>query len=1132
MSLPVRRHTRTAAALAALVLLAACSSSKRLPGDDQPTLASLGTRTIKVAPDNLPVLAEEQTIAAYRQFLQSSTQAQQVAQAPQRAEALRRLGDLEMDLADRIAGAGTGSEPDYKAAIARYQDYLQAHPKDPGNHRVLYQLARAQEQGGQLEAALKTLSSLVAVYPGTQHAEEAQFRRGELLFAMRSYDQAEGAYAAVLQSGRSSPFQERALYMQGWSLFKQGRLEDALQPFFGVLDLKLGSLQGMAREEADLAEINSLKRADRELVEDSFRVMSISLAGLQGGESVARFITTPAREAYQFRVYGALGELYSRQERVKDAADTYALFVRRQPLHVQAPLLQARVIELYEKNGFDTLALQAKKDHVLRYGVDSEFRRANPGGWQRVQPLVQTHLAQLAQHHHALAQKTRLRTDVQEAVLWYRTLLSSFPKDPQAPAQRFLLAELLYEDQQWAAAATEYETVAYAHAGHPRGSDAGYAALLSYAEQEKRAADAAARAALQRASVASALRFAKAFRADTRGGPVLTRAAEQLFGLGDTEAAAGVARQALALQPPPAPEQRRTAWTVVAHHAFEQGRHAEAEAAYGEVLALSAAGSPGRNAAAERLAASIYKQGEAARGSGDARAAVGHFERVAALGSSGVLSATSAVRASAQFDAAAALIGLKDWARAAAALEAFRRQQPGHPLQAEVAPRLALAYLEQNLHSLAAAEFEKVSAAQSAPGGDATLARGALWQAAELHEKAAREAPPPAPMVATAPARKPATAKPAPAAAARRAARGPAPAPVAPPLAGSTPLMGTALLAYERYVQRYPQPLETAVEARWRVAELLRSDGQSARSLAWLRSVQQADAEAGDARTPRTRSLGGQATLALAEPARAAYQQVALVEPLAAQLKLKKARLEEVLRAYAAASEAGVAEVTTAATFHTASLYQDFGKALMESTRPRKLKKDELEQYNVMLEEQAFPFEEKAIELYETNARRTSAGLYDRWVQGSFTALAKLKPVRYGKAERLDTQLPAELPALQSALGRVRGLARAPLLNQQGVLQRQQGRFNEARQSYEDAIAADAAAAAPVLNLAILYDLYLNEPARALLLYQRCLELSPADAPTLGRWVAEIKARKPAVMAPAVPPPNVAAAPSKPKEAP
>jgi hypothetical protein len=54
-----------------------------------------------------------------------------------------------------------------------------------------------------------------------------------------------------------------------------------------------------------------------------------------------------------------------------------------------------------------------------------------------------------------------------------------------------------------------------------------------------------------------------------------------------------------------------------------------------------------------------------------------------------------------------------------------------------------------------------------------------------------------------------------------------------------------------------------------------------------------------------------------------------------------------------------------------------------------------------MLEEQAFPFEEKAIELFETNARRTQEGLYDRMGAGAaWRRWPSLKPVRYGKAER------------------------------------------------------------------------------------------------------------------------------------
>ena len=179
---------------------------------------------------------------------------------------------------------------------------------------------------------------------------------------------------------------------------------------------------------------------------------------------------------------------------------------------------------------------------------------------------------------------------------------------------------------------------------------------------------------------------------------------------------------------------------------------------------------------------------------------------------------------------------------------------------------------------------------------------------------------------------------------------------------------------------------------------------------------------------------------------------------------------------------------------------------MIGSQRPKKLSKMELEQYNVLLEEQAFPFEEKAIELFETNAKRTTQGLYDPWVKSSLAELAKLKPVRYAKTERGDPALGQDVAALQAAL--LKAPDSVPLLNQLGIAQRQQGQFEQARQSYEAAIAANASAPLPHLNLAILYDLYLGDVAKAQALYQRCVELSPADTPQLNRWLAELKGRK------------------------
>jgi hypothetical protein len=208
------------------------------------------------------------------------------------------------------------------------------------------------------------------------------------------------------------------------------------------------------------------------------------------------------------------------------------------------------------------------------------------------------------------------------------------------------------------------------------------------------------------------------------------------------------------------------------------------------------------------------------------------------------------------------------------------------------------------------------------------------------------------------------------------------------------------MAAYERFVKQYPTPLEPAMEARFRLASLYKKGGQSAKYLAWTREIVVADRQGGNGRTDRTRYLGATSALVLIEPLEESYRQVRLVEPLKKNLKLKKQRMQTLLDEYGRVVDYGVAEVATAAAYRTAELYSDFGRALIKSQRPKGLSRDELEQYNVLLEEQAYPFEEKAIEVHEINARRVSKGIYDEWVKKSFTALSTLRPVRYAKTEK------------------------------------------------------------------------------------------------------------------------------------
>jgi len=1022
-------------------LLAALPAAEAARKSRQPaTLADLAGRSVPVHPGEAVVTEAGQAARSYEEFLRIED-----ADPALRAQALRRLGDLRLAEAEALAAGGDaqadGTVSAARQAIEAYRQLLEEQPDYPGADAVLYQLARALDHGGDPDAALATLERLVVEHPRSSHYAEAQFRRGEAFFSAARYADAERAYAAVLAAGPQSGFGEQAQYKFAWSLFKQGRDEEGNSAFLVLLDGLLAGPEG-ARAEAELS------RAERELAADALRALAITFAAGDGPVALQAALDAHGAVPYAARLYAALGDLYVEKERYQDGAEAYRAYARREPMNREAPLLLLRATEAYARGGFASLVLDGKRQLVVEYGPSSAFWAAQAGAVDpAVSAAVQSSLLELAQHHHALAQKDGAAAERDAAVRWYREYLAGFDDTSQAPGTRLLLADLLFEGKDFEAAAGEYERAAYGYAAHPEAGRAGYAALVAYAEAESRAAP-ARRAELSQRAIESSLRFADTFPAHPETAGVLTRTAKALFDADDRERAESVAQRVLEPATRADAGQQLVAWTVLAHIWFDAGRYPDAERAYGELSRRLAADDPLRGEAIERLAASVYRQAEAKQAAGDLMGAVQEFRRVAAVAPS------SPTRAAAEYDAATILLGAGEWTQAAGVLEGFRRDHPGHALQAEVTRKLAVAYLEGGRGAAAAAEFERVAATAAEPE---EIRRAARWQAAELYVAAGDVA------------------------AARR--------------------------AYAAYVQEFPAPFAPAIEARHELAELAKAADDARERERWLGELVAADAAAGAARSDRSRFLAAQASLELARPLDAAARSVRLVVPLERSLLARKKALEAALVAYGRASEYAVAEVTTASGFAMADLYRDFGRALLESERPRNLSADELEQYDLLLEEQAFPFEEKAIDIHERNVRRAAEGLYDPWVQRSYAALAELKPGRWARAEReAGAELPAlELEPLEAALAA--NPADAVALNRLGVAYRRLGRFDEARAAYEQAIAADPASADAECNVAILFDLYLDDPATALPHYERYQALTAEADARVGAWVAELRNR-------------------------
>jgi hypothetical protein len=71
----------------------------------------------------------------------------------------------------------------------------------------------------------------------------------------------------------------------------------------------------------------------------------------------------------------------------------------------------------------------------------------------------------------------------------------------------------------------------------------------------------------------------------------------------------------------------------------------------------------------------------------------------------------------------------------------------------------------------------------------------------------------------------------------------------------------------------------------------------------------------------------------------------------------------------------------------------------MGSERPEGLNALELEEYELAIEEQAYPFEERAIAVHESNLELIAMGVYNAWIDKSLERLAEFLPARYAKSE-------------------------------------------------------------------------------------------------------------------------------------
>ena len=953
----------------------------------------------QVRPDVKDVYLEdslERAAQSYRRYLEETSES---ARTP---EAMRRLADLQVEQAYGVLGSGEIVEmaaPDAASEIETIATASSAPKHSEATESELEFERRATqrealltadvdrdteffgEQGEPIPAgpreAIETYKKILETYPNYERNDKVLYQMSRAYDEIGQPDEAMEVMDRLVVRYPYSKYVDEVQFRRGEYFFIRKQYLDAEDAYGSIV--KMGSTsayyelalykQGWSLYKQEFYEEalhnyvalldyrNSIgydfdqnfEENDEHRIADTFRVISLSFSNLGGPEVVNEYFAASGHRTYADKIYGNLGEFYFDKLRYDDATSVYKSFIALNPFHSVSPHFGMRVIEIYGEAGFPLLVVESKREFATTYALDAEY-------WQHfdvqespdVIAFLKTNLTDLAGHYHALYQDENLVDDqggnFSEAQRWYRQLLASFPTDPETPQVNYQLADLLLENEDFDEAAREYERTAYDYADHEKASAAGYAAVYAYRKSLEVATGARQRE-VKMLTAESSLRFADTFVSHEQAPMVLAAAADDLYEMKDFALAIESAHKLIDRYPGTEEALLRSAWAVVAHSSIDITEYQDAEHAYTNVLALTPPDDESRAAIIDGLAASIYKQAEQANLLEDYRAAANHFLRIKDV------APTSNIRAAAEYDAAAALMKLQDWEMSARVLEDFRVDNPDHELNADATKQLAFVYHENGQVERAAREHERISLEATDP----ELKREALLTAGELYDK--------------------------------------------------VDAVEDAIRVYEIYVADYPLPMDIAMETRSRLAEIFKLRLDYNRYYEELGDIVAADGEAGIERTDRSRYLASKAALVLAERTYERFADLQLTQPFEESLSEKQNRMDVATAAFEALVSYEVADVTSAATYYIARIYLDFSVALLESERPAGLSEAEKVDYEMVLEEEAFPFEERAIEIHEENFELLAAGTYNEWVQQSLDELAALMPGRYAKNETSEGHL-------------------------------------------------------------------------------------------------------------------------------
>jgi len=855
-----------------------------------------------------------------------------------RSEALNRLASIEFDLSEKIL---TNEIDEQKAT----------------------ELANEK-----LQTVVSLLETSLQDYPNAKHNDSTYYQLAKVNDQLGNYQASQKALVHLANNYPASKFYLEAQFRLAEHAFSLKKYREAEDKYTEVVIAKQNDKfyekslykRGWSRfkqefytEAADdfirvinlnqFGDNTSLSTSQQNLFNEYLRAIGLSFSYLNSTEVVHQYLQSIELIDYYYSLYRSLSDELLKQQRYNDAANALESYSKYYPNSKGAPIAALQVIEIWKESGFLIQRSLAFKNFFDKYHPSSKY-------WQQQKTIDKSHhdhitlalkkklLTETATYHQ-LYQTSNNEENFQIAKRWYLNYLQYFDNFSKQDNIHFLLAKLYEQHKEKKNALIHYQFAAF-DGDTIINKNAAYRLITLASSLLNEEKDANIQAELNNKIINYSIHYAQQYPTDTHSLKLIAFASDIAYQHEQFSKAITLTELTIGTRNNKLLNQIND---IKAKSYFQLKRYDVSERIYLAMANDKSLTKKQKDEAKDGLALSIYYQGKQSMEANNIQQSIVHYARIVDIAPN---TETASIGL---FDAIALSMQQENWLNAIQYIKIFRQHYPSHKLSTDITKKLSVAYLNSKQNVAAAKELEKLS------GHDENIEynMASLLKAAQLYQENKETQ--------------------------------------------------SAIRAYQNYIQRYPQPYTDYAESLFQLTLLNMQLGNEAKTLAWHKVIFSSDKQTpNNVKTDRTNFIASHSAMALARESNNKFTDVKLKQPLKNNLRRKKKKMQESVNYYAKASSYGLAETTTEATYAIAKIYNDFSQSLLTSEVPKHLNDDQQEEYMFLLEDQAFPFEEKAIEFYEVNMSYTNDDIYDQWIVKSLKQLQILFPLRYQRTTKVE----------------------------------------------------------------------------------------------------------------------------------